>query len=56
MKVKFVVMEMSHREEREVKRFDSYEQAEGYIMEVPADELLGTVEMCIKKIYTNAQD
>ena len=41
-----------NRGDHENKRFDTYEEAEAYIMRTPAD-LMGTAEFYIQKIWTN---
>lgn len=53
MKIKFVVMSYrKNGEDKEIKRFDTYEQAEKCIMDTSAD-VMGTAEFYILKIWTN---
>jgi hypothetical protein len=52
MKIKFKVM---GKNDREIKRFDTYEEAEAEIVEMVtnAADMLGTCEFYILKVWTN---
>lgn len=55
MKEKFLVMAYEGNSSHEVKRFNTYEEAEAHIKKTPAD-LMGTAEFFIKKIWTNKRE
>jgi hypothetical protein len=52
MKVQYVVYKIG-KDNRELSRHDTYEEAEAKIMGANIQDLLGTMELYIQKIYTN---
>lgn len=52
MKIKFVVMFVGIRGDREVKRYDNEGEAEKYIFDKYQSDIMGDVEYYIRKVWT----